>query len=110
MRLVWDPPLARRQACISPGCAPGANSNLHAEDGNRTVTKFPRLRAGQKAKISRDFSSTNVRKSASLLFDNQISETLILSQLQPWIGHKDRHRRSARTPHQLRIALQAANF
>src|SRR6266567_1568896 len=110
MQSVWDRWSSRMRACISPGCALEANSNLRAEGGNRRVMKFLRLRAERKAKTSRDSSSTDVRKGASLLFDNQPAEMLILDELQPGIGGKDRHRRNARAPHQLRIAFQVANF
>jgi hypothetical protein len=44
------------------------------------------------------------------LFDNQMPETLILGQSQVRVGRKDRHRRSARPSHQVRITFQVADL
>src|SRR5260370_12851324 len=103
------PPLNRhsalRRACTSPAFAAIADSSPHGGGDSRKATKFPRSRAGRKAKTLRDFSSADVGKGSSLLFDNQMPETLILARFQPRIGRKDRHPPRPRAPHQIRLTL-----
>src|SRR5262245_90514 len=96
--------------CIFRVSVPKEISNLHVSGGNRTAAKFLRSAGAQKAKILRGFSSTYVRETLSLLFDNQATETLIVRQVQPRVHFEDRQGSRSGAPHQVSVAFQIANF
>src|ERR1700682_3067000 len=98
------------RACTSPALAAKTSWSCLFVAGNRKATRRRRLEAQQKPEIFRNFSSTYVGESSSLLFDNQTPETLIFGQFQARIRGKDRHRGGARFSHQLRIALEISNL